>query len=255
MRALWATLRAAAAEVRANRASFWTQLLTMIVNDGAWIVFWVLFFGRLGTVRGWDVSRVLLLQATLTAGGGIALGLCGNARRIGRLAVEGGFDAVLAQPVPPLAHVLLRRIEASNLGDVVFGIAVFVVACSPSPGRALVFAASVLAGAVVLIGFLVATGSLAFFVGRGEPGELGFHTMLMMAAYPADLFAGGPRVLAHTIIPAAFVATVPAALVDTADPGLALALAAAAVVSAGTGWLLFTLGLRRYTSGSVWTRA
>jgi outer membrane protein assembly factor BamB len=43
----------------------------MALNDVAWVVFWVLFFRRVGTIHGWDRSRVLLLEAALTTGGGV----------------------------------------------------------------------------------------------------------------------------------------------------------------------------------------
>ena len=38
--------------------------------------------------------------------------------------------------------------------------------------------------ATLLTGFLVLTGSLAFFIGRSEGGELGFHAMLLLGALP-----------------------------------------------------------------------
>lgn len=255
MRAALATWRAAAAEVWTNRGSFWSQLVAMTVNDLAWVAFWTLFFHRVGTLRGWDISRVLLLEAALTAAGGLALGPFGNARRLGALAADGGLDAVLALPAPPLVQLLVRRVDAVHLGDVVFGVVLFAVAGHPTPARVALFAAVAVAGTVTLLGFLVATGSLSLFVGRGEPGELGFHAMLLLAAYPADVFSGLPRLLVFTAIPAAFVSTVPATLLDTFDPSMAVALAAAAVLSAAAGWAVFTLGLRRYTSGSAWTRS
>jgi ABC-2 type transport system permease protein len=255
MRAALATLRAAMAEVRANRASFRVQVGVMILNDLAWVAFWGLFFNRVGTVRGWDLFRVLLLYAVLTVAGGLVLGVFANARRLGSIAAEGGLDAALSLPVTPLAHVLVRRIEPTNLGDLVFGVAVFVLAGGPTPGRAAMFLVVSLAGAVVLLGFLVTVGSLAFFTGRAEPGELGFNAIVALASYPADILTGSSRLLVHTVIPAAFVATVPATLVDQFDLRLALALAGAAVVSAGAGWAVFTIGLRRYASGSIWTRA
>jgi ABC-2 type transport system permease protein len=255
MRAARATLGAAMAEAWSNQTAFWTQVTAMLANGLAWVVFWILFFARVGVLRGWDTHDVLLLQASLTTAGGLSLGLFGNARRIGALAVEGGLDAVLALPVPPLAHVLVRRFEAVHVGDLVFGITLFAVIGDPTPARVLLFLAASIAGATVITGFLVATGSLAFFIGRSESGDLGFHTLLMMAAYPADVFTGFARTLAYGLVPAAFVATVPSTLVRTGDPRLAVALVTAAVLSATAGWLLFTLGLRRYTSGSVWTRA
>jgi ABC-2 type transport system permease protein len=248
-------MRNAFAEVVANRRALFTQMAVMIVNDSVWIVFWVLFFHEVGSVHGWDVERILLLQAALTTSGGIALGLLANVRRVGTLAVEGGLDAVLTLPVPPLAHVLLRRVEPTNLGDRAFGLTVFAVAGHPTPGRTAVFVLVVLSSAVLLTGFLVLTGSLAFFAGRSEGGELGFHAILLLGSYPVDVFAGAAKLMLYTVVPAAFVSAIPARLVDDFDLPQAAALAGIAAVFGIAGWTAFTLGLRRYTSGAVWTRA
>ena len=255
MKALGATMRAALAEAWANRRGFWTQVLVMVVNDLVWVVFWLLFFHKVGTLRGWDGHRILLLLAVLTTSAGFVLGMFGNARRIGRLVADGDLDAVLALPVPPLAYVLVRRIDTTNLGDLAFGIVLFAVAAHPTVERTAIYLAGSAVAGVLLTGFLVAIGSTAFFAGRTEAGELGFQAMLMFANYPIDIFTGPARALLYTVIPAAFVGAVPARLLTSWDPGVALEALAAAVFFASAAWILFHLGLRRYTSGAVWTQA
>jgi ABC-2 type transport system permease protein len=255
MRGLVATLRNALAEAASKRAALGSQMLVMALNDLVWVVFWVLFFRRVGTVRGWDIDKLLLLQAVLTTTGGITLGLLANARRIGVMAVEGELDAVLSLPVPPLGYLLLRRIEPVNLGDLAFGLTLFAVVGSPTLARTAVFVAVVAAASMLLTGFLILTGSLAFFVGRNEAGELGFHGIVLLGSYPVDVFAGAAKLVLFTVVPAAFVASVPARLVDSFDAALGFWLAVVAFVFAFAGWATFTLGLRRYTSGAVWTRA
>lgn len=243
------------AEAGANRASLGSQMFVMIVNDVVWVAFWVLFFRRVGDVRGWDGQRILLLLAVITSAAGVTLGVLGNARRIGVMAVEGQLDAVLALPVPPLAYLLLRRVEPMNVGDLVFGLALFAIAGHPTIERTVVFVVVVLLAATLMTGFLVLTGSLAFFVGRSEGGELGFHAILLLGSYPVDIFAGMAKVILYSVVPAAFVSSIPAHLIDSFDAGRALQLAAVACTFAFAGWATFTIGLRRYTSGSVWTRA
>jgi len=255
VRGLLATARAALSEAAVNRGALASQMTAMIVNDGVWIVFWALFFRRVGDLGGWDLDGIILLQAVLTASGGIALGLLANARRVGTLAVEGGLDSVLTLPVSTLGHVLLRRVEPTNLGDLAFGATLFAVAGHPTPGRVAIFVVVVLASATLMTAFLVLTGSLAFFAGRGEGGELGFHAMLLLGAYPVDIFAGTAKLILYTVVPAAFVSTVPARLIQEFDAGQAAVLLAVAAVVALAAWTAFTLGLRRYTSGAVWTRA
>jgi ABC-2 type transport system permease protein len=255
VRGLRATARGAFAEAWANRAGFWSQLLAMAVNDLAWIGFWTLFFDRIGTVRGWDRDRVLLLLAILTTSAGIVMGLLANARRVGHLAAAGELDAALVLPVPTLPYLLVRRVEPVHLGDLTFGVALFLVAGHPTPARLAIYLLGTLTAAVVLAGFLVAAGASAFFAGRADAGDLGFHAVLLFASYPVDVFSGSAKVFLYTVVPAAFVGAVPAKLVDSFDPALAAASIGVAVAFAFAGWLTFTLGLRRYTSGSVWTQA
>ena len=55
-------------------------MLIMAINDFVWVIFWVLFFDRVGTLGGWDRDSIILLQAVLTTAGGLSLGLFANAR-------------------------------------------------------------------------------------------------------------------------------------------------------------------------------
>jgi ABC-2 type transport system permease protein len=248
-------MRAAVEEAWANRAGFWTQVLTMVVNDIVWVIFWILFFRRVGEIRGWDGSSVLLLLSVLTTSAGFVLGCLSNCRALGRLVVDGEIDAALALPVPPLRYLLVRKLTTTNLGDVAFGLVLFVMSGSPSVERTLVFVAGCLVSGVLLTGFLVTTSSLAFFAGRNDIGEISFHTMLVFSSYPIDVFTGAAKLFLYTVIPAGFIAAVPARLIEDFDWGLAALLLAVAFAFAFAGWLTFTLGLRRYTSGAVWTRA
>jgi ABC-2 type transport system permease protein len=69
------------------------------------------------------------------------------------------------------------------------------------------------------------------------------------------VFAGSIRIFLFTIIPAAFVSAVPATLVDDFDVVRAIELGLVAAGFAFAAGAVFTAGLRRYTSGSIWTRA
>ena len=254
MKALLATARGSFAETRSNYRALVSSMTIMAVNDLVWIAFWLIFFRRTGSVRGWDSDRVLLLLAVLTTSAGFVLGFLSNARSIGRLIASSELDALLALPVSPLPHLLVRRVEAVNLGDFIFGIGLFAIAGSPTPQRVLVFVGAVAAASTLLTGYLVATGSLAFFAGKGEAGELGFQSMLLFAAYPIDIFTGAGKALLYTAVPAAYVAAAPSSLVDDFDASDAAILVGAAAFFAVAGWALFTLGLRRYTAASGrWT--
>jgi ABC-2 type transport system permease protein len=255
MTAVTATLRAAVSDGLANRSSFWFQVGLMVANDITWIVFWVLFFDRVGHIRGWAVQDVMVLFSILLTTAGVVLGVFANSRRIGMLAADGSLDETLVLPVAPLSHILTSRVDAANVGDLLFGPVLFAVAGHPTPQRTVMYLLGSAAGSVVLIGFLVACGALTLFVGgRGEQADLGFNAILIFASYPLDLFGGATKVLLFTAVPAAFVTGLPARLVRSFDLGEALLLPAVAALFALLGWSLFQLGLRRYSSGSIWMR-
>ena len=109
---------------------------------------------------------------------------------------------------------------------------------------------------MVLIGFLVACGALTLFVGgRGEQADLGFNAILIFASYPLDLFGGATKVLLFTAVPAAFVTGAAGAAGAQLRPRRGAAAGGgggrSSRCSAGA---CSQLGLRRYASGSIWTR-
>jgi ABC-2 type transport system permease protein len=250
-----ATVRTAFLEAWSNRRGFWFQVAIMVANDVAWVVFWVLFFDKVGSLRGWDTNRVLLLFAILTTVTGTGLGLLANARRLGELIAGGGLDAALALPTNPLTHLLTRRVDTALLGDLAFGPVLFVAAGHPTPERTAVFLFGAVCGSVVLVGFLVALGSMTLFAGgRGEQADLGFQAILIFASYPLDVFGGLTKLFLFTAVPAAFVTGLPTSLVDSFRWQTALGAAAAAAFFALLAVVSFGVGLRRYSSGSLWTR-
>jgi ABC-type uncharacterized transport system ATPase subunit len=108
---------------------------------------------------------------------------------------------------------------------------------------------------VISAGRIIYDHSVSFFTGRGEPGGLGLQAMLLLASYPVNIFTGTLKALLYTAVPAAFVAAVPAELIDHPTWGEAVPLLAVSAIFGVLGWLTFTLGLRRYTSGSTWSRS
>ena len=255
MTGLLATWRSAWSEAMSNRKGFLFEATIMIVNDIIWLTFWILFFRRVGEIRGWDIDQLIVLQAILTTGGGITLGLFANARQTGHLVLNGGLDAALTMPSSTLAYLLVRRVQPINVGDIIFGILLFSLFGNPTPSRTIVYILGVLIAAVMFTSFLVLAGSSAFYLGRNDGGDLGFHAVLLFAAYPVDVFSGATKVLLYTVVPAGFITGIPSRLVEEFDFGSFLACVAVAAGFATAAIVTFQKGLRRYTSGAVWTTA
>jgi ABC-2 type transport system permease protein len=256
MRVLARTLRTALLEAVTNRRSFWVQASAMILNDTAWVVFWFLFFHKVGEVRGWRTDQILLLFAILATITGISMGLLANARRLGPMVADGELDAVLTLPVDPLAYLLVRRVDTALLGDLLFGPVLFFAAAHPTPERTILYLAGALTGSVVFVSFVVMLGSLTLVAGgRGEQADLGFQALLILSSYPLDVFGGLTKVLMFSVIPAAFVTGIPVHLVDRFRWSTLGLLVAVAGLSALAARAAFRAGLRHYRSGALWTRA
>jgi viologen exporter family transport system permease protein len=256
MRSLVATMRTAFLEAWTNRRSFWLQVAFMLANDAALIVFWMLFFNRVGSVRGWDFSHLLVLFGVLSTVTGIAMGVLGNARRLGQVIADGGLDAALTLPVDPLGYLLVRQVDTALLGDLAFGPAMFALSGHVTPARVLVYVLASLCGTAVFVSFLVVLGSATLYMGgRGEQGDVGFHAVLMLASYPLDVFGGAVKLLLFTAVPAAFITGVPTELVMTFDWGRAALMISVAVGAMLLARAVFQGGLVRYRSGALWTRA
>ena len=107
----------------------------------------------------------------LTTAGGLVLGLLANTRNIATLAMNGGLDSVLTLPVHPLPNLLVRRVEPTNLGDVIFGVCLFVFAGHPTLSRSITYILCVLGSTMVLASFLILVSSLSFYAGRTDGAE------------------------------------------------------------------------------------
>jgi viologen exporter family transport system permease protein len=256
MKAIARTMKTALIEAWTNRKSFWLQISFMIANDLAIVIFWMLFFRKVGTVRGWNTGHVLVLFGVLANVTGIAMGVLANARRLGQMVADGELDAVLSLPVNPLLYLLVRRVDTALLGDLVFGPLIFLGSGHATVETSVVFVLTSLCAAAFFVSFLVILGSVTLFLGgRGEQAELGFQALLMLASYPIDLFGGFIKLLLFTAIPAAFVTGLPTRLLtrfDWGEAALFLAGSLGAVLLAGA---IFNAGLAHYRSGALWTRA
>jgi len=238
----------------AYRGAFFLQVFGMVLNDVMLLFFWWVLFNRLPTLRGWDLSGVMTLYGVVAFGFGAANVVCGNAFRVAQTITSGDLDYYLALPANPLVHLLVSRMSLSAWGDVLFGLAVFLIA---SPNRWASLPLFLLLGLItglIMVAFGVLAGSLAFWVGNADNLAMqAINALITFGLYPVEIFPGVVRVLLYTLIPAAFVGSVPAALLSDFDWGQLVILVAftAGIMLAARG--VFAWGLRRYESGNLVT--
>ena len=234
------------------RGAFISQVAAMFLNDGVWVVFWILFFTRFPVLRGWSLDDVITLWAVAAAGFGLAHAIYGNALALAGLIAQGQLDVWMLYPRALLPHLLLGKMSATAWGDAIFGYVVYLAFVRPDMAHLLLFVALTLSVAMVFVGFSVLSGSLGFYLGNASAiADQWRFAMLTFSTYPAVLFEGAVKLLLFSVVPAGFVSYLPIrALRDLslADAGLALA-GAFGVLAAGVA--VFYYGLRRYESGNL----
>lgn len=256
MGVIFSIWRAAFREVFAKRRAFYIDVSIMLINDLTWIVLWTFLFNNTGSIRGWDIDRVYVLFSVIALSFGISFGLFRNTRRIAEIINDGSLDAALTLPVDTLTYLLVRRVSAPVVGDIVFGLGLFFIAVRPTLVETLLFFAVSILGAIVMGSFLVLLGSLTLhFGGRGEQSDLGFEAINIFSFYPIDMFGGPTKVMLFTVLPAAFVTAIPAEIIEHFTLASLGWLLLATVVFATAARVTFTTGLRKYRSGSRWTTA
>jgi ABC-2 type transport system permease protein len=194
----------------------------------------------------------MMLYGLVAFAFGLANVVCGNALFVARTVVRGELDYYLALPADPLVHLLVSRMNLSAWGDLLFGLMVFLLA---DPARWLhlpLFLLLGVVGALIFVAFAALVGSLAFWVGNADnlAGQA-MNALITFSLYPVEIFPGAIQVVLYTLIPAAFIGSMPVGLLSDFTLGRLVALLA---VTAGLilgARLLFSLGLRRYESGNL----
>jgi ABC-2 type transport system permease protein len=138
------------------------------------------------------------------------------------------------------------------MGDFIYGVLSFAVAGQYSFDAILRFAFGVACGTIILVAFLTLVQSLAFWMGNASMIAMqASNAIVTFALYPLTLFDGTAKLILFTVLPAAFIGSVPAEFVRAFSWGQLGMMTAAAAGLLFLSVFVFYRGLRRYESGSA----
>ncbi len=234
------------------RTAFLVQVFGMALNNSAFIFFWLILFERIGSdIRGYEFSDVMFVWAIVASGYGLAVVVMGNASQISRIVYTGELDVYLLQPKTVLPNVLFSRMVVSGIGDLLYGIVLFVATHPVTARNVALFVVFVALVATLMTAMRVLYHSFTFFFGNAEAFALTASDLAVsFVLYPGSIFRGPAVWLLHSLVPAALMGYIPVALFREFDPvrfGLLILADGAIVVIAIAA---FHLGLRRYESGN-----
>jgi len=247
--ALWKANLLAAMEYR---VSFISQVVGMILNDGVYFLFWVIFFDRFQKVRGWGLTDMFVLFGVVATGFGLGVFLFGNVLSLSEIISGGRLDYFLSMPRSVLVHVLASKCVISGLGDATYGVISFLFARQYRVDAILRFLVGSLLSMIIFLSFLVLVQSLSFWMGNSTLlSDQASNAIVTFSLYPITLFDGTAKLLLFTLIPAAFIGAIPAEFIRASDWKQLLWLLLATLIFLTLSIFAFHRGLRRYESGSA----
>ncbi|HTX73144.1 MAG TPA: ABC-2 family transporter protein [Rectinemataceae bacterium] len=233
------------------RGNFLVQVFGMMLNNGAFALFWAALISKTGSIGGYGFRDIMLIWALVSSSFGLAHVIAGNVRSLGLIIQRGELDVYLLQPRDVLINVLCSRTIVSAWGDFAYGFLVLALLPGFSLGQLALFLMLLVSGAVIFASTFAAAESLSFFMGSSTGISNAIAEFLIsFSLYPETVFDRGMRWVFYTLLPSGFIAFVPLAALKSLNWGLVPLLLGAALLYGAGAYALFRAGLRRYESGN-----
>lgn len=178
---------------------------------------WVLL-SRFESLAGWTLGQVAFLYGLRLIVHALAGVLTGPIFSLEDQVRSGEFDRYLLRPLSPLVQFMTQRVEISILGDLLGGLAIFVVA-NQAVGLAWT-PLSILYLGLAIVGGALIEGAVRILVGALTFRTLSSQSLLFLtdsvfsnfANYPLTIFGTILQYIFIFIFPLAFVAFLPATI-------------------------------------------
>ena len=234
------------------RISFITQVIGMLFNNFMYFAIWIIFFERFKDVRGWGVNDMYVTFGIIASAFGLVALFFGNSFVLGDIINNGRLDYYLSLPRPVLLHATSSRMISSGMGDLTYGYISYALSGQFTWDGFLRFNLAILLAATVFAAFLILVNSLAFWAGIVTSlSNLMLNAMLTFGIYPITLFDNYAKLILFTVIPAALMGALPAEFVRAYTWQTLAQLLLGAMIFLGLAVSVFSLGLKRYESGSA----
>lgn len=234
-----------------NKATFFTNVIFMILNNASFIIQWIVLFSIREEIGGFTLKQVLLLW-------GLASFIYGFSHFFFKKSFElydtintGKLDAYLVQPKNVLIQSITSDVEPSALGDILYGYIVLVI-YGFTIKRFLLFTLLGTLGGLIVTSITVIANSLSFWLSRSDAiCDTVEHLTTNFSTYPEGIFKGFMKILFYTIIPIGFAVYIPVKTMLEFKIELLLIVIGFAIFIVSLSFLIFNIGLRRYSSSNL----
>jgi ABC-2 type transport system permease protein len=240
------------------RANLAVQLFQSAIAVGTGLAVLGLVFGQTTNLGGWSQSELLAVMGVhIMMSGVIRAAIQPNMERLMTDIRQGTLDFILTKPEDAQVMISVREFRIWQgvdvlVGAVVLAIAVVQVQTDIGLGAGLVFAATLLLGAVMIYWFWLLVTTCAFWVIRMDEIHELFEGLYQSGRWPVTIYPGWLRISLTFLVPIAFAVTVPAEALTSRLTVETFVIAAvfALVLFLVTRWF-FRFGLKSYSGASA----
>lgn len=234
------------------KASFFMQIIMMILNDAFFIIQWYIIFRLVDNIGDYGFREVMMLWSLGAGGYGVCHLFFNGAWNINNLVYDGRLDVYLTQPKNVLVNVCCSSTEVAALGDILYSFIILIIVGAPWWWYLVLPFAIIIAG-LIYVSMYITYLSLCFLIKNGDALAHSAESTLNKAGnYPPAIYKVGVKLFLFTLIPAMFYTFVPAQyFLLTPNVWWILASIGVTILWVGLAFATFHLGLRKYNSGNL----
>ncbi|GAB2794034.1 ABC transporter permease [Amycolatopsis magusensis] len=257
----WSATRAALRAEAQYRANFVVSVIASLCYQGVGLASIGVVLSTFETLGGWTLPEVAFLYGLRLTAHGLWVVLFSQLLVIDQIVREGHFDRFLVRPGNPLVHLMTHRTALTPVGDLLGGLVLLAVVMTLVPVNwsllgILYLIAAVVGGALTELSLQLAASSLTFRTLSSQALRVTIDTIFgTFGNYPTKIFSAAARFALTFLLPLAFVAYLPGAvLLDKAGelhvPAVVgYAAPAVGVVLFAAAYAVWRRQLRHYQSG------
>lgn len=234
-----------------NKVTFISNIIFMIINNGSFIIQWIILYSLRDDVGGYSFKQVLLLWGITSFTFGISRFFFKEAFQLTETINNGKLDNYLVQPKNVLISCITSAVDVSAIGDIIYGLIMLVV-YGLSIKNILLFLICGLCGAFVVVSISIIFSSLSFWFGKTEMiADTINNLMVSFSIYPEGIFQGVIKFMFYTIIPLGITTYIPVQIISDFRFNYLIIVLVATIFFVTLAFLVFYKGLRRYSSANL----
>ncbi len=246
-----------------NRMAYRWSFLFMVVSVFLQMVLSVIFinvtFEYIPSVAGWNYHSVLIVVASYMIIEGVMWACFAQLGAVYNHIYEGTLDGLLLKPIDAQFFVSVWRGDTEDITRIVTGLMLLLYSLTSFNfngwhliGVLTMYLLLIFNGAVVIYSINLLVRTLNFFIIDAKSVWTIIESITRMSQYPTDIFFHkAVRIAAMTVLPLAFIATVPAKIVAFGfDWKLILGSFAVTLVFFSLSRAMWKFSLKHYSSAS-----